>query len=80
MAHPGDGRVLIEVDGKNDEAGKYRVLSEGLDDDHDEAFNEDGPGGVSPNRNFPFRYPFFARGRSAPGVGGREPGDRRFRV
>ena len=59
-AHPNDPRVLIDVEGKNNETGKYRLLSEGIDDDHDEAFNEDGPGGVSINRNFTFRYPFFA--------------------
>ncbi len=61
-AHPNDSRVLIDVEAKNNEHGKYRLLSEGIDDDHDEAFNEDGPGGVSPNRNFTFRYPYFAPG------------------
>jgi hypothetical protein len=61
-AHPNDPRVLIDVEAKNNEPGKYRLLSEGIDDDHDEAFNEDGPGGVSFNRNFTFRYPFFAAG------------------
>ena len=62
MAHPGDARILIEAEAKNNESGTYRILSEGIDNDHDEAFNEDGPGGVSPNRNFTFRYPVFAPG------------------
>jgi hypothetical protein len=31
-----------------------------IDDDHDEQWNEDGPGGVNFNRNFPFNYKFFA--------------------
>jgi hypothetical protein len=31
----------------------YRVMSEGKDDDGDGRYNEDGQGGVDPNRNFP---------------------------
>ncbi len=60
IAHVNDSRVLIGVETKKNEPGKYRLLSEGIDDDHDESFNEDGPGGVSFTRNFTFRYPFFA--------------------
>ena len=54
---------MIDAEAKNNEVGHYRILSEGIDNDHDEAFNEDGPGGVSPNRNFTFRYPVFAPAR-----------------
>ncbi|MEK7992969.1 MAG: M14 family zinc carboxypeptidase, partial [Planctomycetota bacterium] len=35
-------------------------LTEGIDNDHDERWNEDGPGGVNFNRNFPYGYEFFA--------------------
>lgn len=38
---------------------KYKVFSEGIDNDKDELFNEDGVGGVDFNRNFTFRYPYF---------------------
>jgi len=59
-AHPDDPRVLIEVNPKKNEAGQYRLLSEGHDNDHDEEFNEDGAGGVAFNRNWTFRYQPFA--------------------
>ena len=59
MPHPNDERVLIEADTKKNEAGRYSVYIEGKDDDGDEQFNEDGSSGVSFNRNFTFRYPYF---------------------
>ena len=62
MPHPDDPRVLIEADPKKNEAGKYTLYTEGRDNDEDEAFNEDGPGGVSFNRNFTFNYPYFKPG------------------
>ncbi len=57
--HPDDPRVLIEIDPKKNESATFRILSEGIDDDHDEAFNEDGSGGVNLNCNFTFRYAPF---------------------
>lgn len=45
LARPGRG-----------ERGRFRVLREGLDDDGDGAFNEDGPGGAYLDRNFPIRW------------------------
>lgn len=62
IPHPNDARVLIEADPKKNERGQYSIYSEGLDDDGDEKFNEDGPGGVAFNRNFTFRYPYFQTG------------------
>jgi hypothetical protein len=59
MPHPSDERVLIEADAKKNEVGRYSLYIEGKDDDHDESFNEDGSGGVSFNRNWTFKYPFF---------------------
>jgi hypothetical protein len=57
MPHADDPRVLIEADRGKNEQGLYRVYPEGRDRDGDEAYAEDGPGGVAFNRNFPFRYP-----------------------
>ncbi len=62
LPHPADGRVLIKADPKRNEQGRYRVITEGIDNDHDELFNEDPPGGVSFNRSFSFQYPFFQPG------------------
>jgi len=57
---PKDQRLLMGADRLKGEIGAWRYLSEGVDNDHDEAWNEDGPGGVNFNRNFPYNYEFFA--------------------
>jgi hypothetical protein len=62
MPHAGDPRVLTPADTKKNEQGRYSVYIEGRDNDGDEKFNEDGPGGVAFNRNFTFRHPFFKVG------------------
>lgn len=62
LAHPGDGRVLIEANPREDERGVYALFPEGTDNDGDGAWNEDGSSGVEFNRNFPFQYPHFRRG------------------
>lgn len=61
-AHPDDERVLIEADKKKSERGRYSVYVEGRDDDGDGQLNEDPPGGVAFDRNFPFNYPYFKAG------------------
>ena len=62
IEHPDDPRVLIKADPLKNEIGKYRLLTEGIDNDGDESFNEDGLGGVAFNRNFTHRYPYFKPG------------------
>ena len=62
IAHPDDPRIMIKADPLKKERGQYKLFTEGRDDDKDEAFNEDGPGGVDFNRNFTFQYPFFKPG------------------
>ena len=56
---PKDARVLVLADPSKGETGKYLVLSEGIDNDKDGFFNEDGEGGVNFNRNFTFGYQNF---------------------
>ena len=56
---PAEPRLLMKADPAKGERGAWRWLTEGRDDDGDEAWNEDGPGGVNPNRNFPAGYRFF---------------------
>ena len=60
MPHPDDPRVLIAADPKKNERGKYRIISEGIDDDHDEQWNEDAGDGVAFDRNFTFNYKPFS--------------------
>jgi len=57
---PAGGWVTDEADPRlmrrrkpEDEGPFYSVYSEGLDDDNDGDYNEDWPGGVDPNRNYP---------------------------
>ena len=57
---PADDRLLLKADSLKSEVGAWRYLTEGIDNDKDEKWNEDGPGGVNFNRNFPFNYEFFA--------------------
>ena len=57
---PKDNRLLVKADHLKGEVGAWRYLLEGIDNDHDERWNEDGPGGVNFNRNFPHDYEFFA--------------------
>lgn len=57
---PNDDRLLIKADPLKSEVGAWRYLTEGIDNDHDELWNEDGLGGVNFNRNFPYNFEFFA--------------------
>lgn len=57
---PQDARLLLKADRSRGEIGKWKLLPEGTDTDKDEAWNEDGPGGVNLNRNFPYQFKFFA--------------------
>lgn len=62
MIHEDDARVMVKADPAKGERGNYRMLTEGRDNDSDELFNEDGPGGVNINKNFTFDYPYFEAG------------------
>jgi len=57
---PKDDRLLLKADHLKSEVGAWRYLREGVDNDHDERWNEDRQGGVNFNRNFPYGYKFFA--------------------
>lgn len=60
VQHPQDARVLVPFEPADVGRTRYRVVSEGIDNDHDGLVNEDPAGGTAFNRNFPFEYPFFA--------------------
>ena len=57
-----DDRIMVEADISKGQSGNYLVYSEGIDNDKDERYNEDGPGGVDFNRNFTFNYESFGPG------------------
>ena len=54
-----DKRIMVEADLSKGQTGSYLLISEGIDNDKDGSFNEDGPGGVNFNRNFTFNYEEF---------------------
>ncbi len=60
--HPDDPRVLIKADVAKGEKGKYKLLMEGMDNDKDDRFNEDGEGGIAFNRNLTYQHRTFAAG------------------
>ena len=62
ISHPGNSAILIEADPLKDETGRYKIYTEGRDNDGDEQFNEDGHGGVNLNANLTFDYPYFEPG------------------
>ncbi|PAC31246.1 M14 family metallopeptidase [Flectobacillus sp. BAB-3569] len=57
-----DPRVMVKADPSKGEVGKYILLSEGIDNDKDGVFNEDGVGGVNIDKNGTYDYPFFTQG------------------
>ncbi len=60
--HPDDARILIKADPSKGEKGQYLLIAEGLDNDKDDEFNEDGPGGVVLNKNLTYKHPSFTPG------------------
>jgi murein tripeptide amidase MpaA len=48
-----DSRIMERRGDEDFEGEFFAVYSEGIDDDDDGLFNEDGPGGIDMNRNFP---------------------------
>jgi len=57
-----DNRIMVKANANKGEVGSYKVLTEGLDNDKDGKFNEDGVGGVAFNKNMSYKYPYFSSG------------------
>ncbi len=55
----GEPRLLKKADPAKGEKGMFKLYSEGLDNDGDGQYNEDGPGGVNIGINFPHLFRFF---------------------
>ena len=54
-----DKRVLVAADLSKGQKGMYNIFTEGIDNDKDGQFNEDGQGGVNFNKNFTYNYEEF---------------------
>lgn len=53
LVDAGDPRIVRKADRSKGERGTHKLAIEGLDNDQDGSWNEDGPGGVRIDRNFP---------------------------
>jgi len=62
---PADARILIKADPSKNQIGKYRLITEGIDNDNDGEFNEDTSEGVNIDKNFTFDHPVFKKGSGA---------------
>lgn len=60
MAVAGEPRLMKKADGTKGETGVWKLYPEGLDNDSDGQFNEDGPGGVNLGTAFPHLYKYHA--------------------
>ncbi|MFO7622460.1 MAG: M14 family zinc carboxypeptidase [Bacteroidales bacterium] len=52
-------RLMRRADASKGEKGIYKIYTEGIDDDGDGQYNEDGTGGTDINANFPHLFKFF---------------------
>jgi hypothetical protein len=59
VIHPDEPRLMKRAEPIEGESGGYSVYIEGIDNDGDGFYNEDGPGGVDFNRNFQHAYPYY---------------------
>ena len=62
VADPEEPRLMKRADPKKGEAGAFRILAEGIDNDGDGFVNEDPPGGIDIGRNFAHEYPYYKSG------------------
>jgi len=59
MPVEGEPRLMKRADWIKGEKGVYKLYTEGIDNDEDGEYNEDGPGGVNIGINFPHLFHFF---------------------
>jgi len=67
-----DERIMVKADVKEGDMGSYKIYTEGIDNDKDGAFNEDGPGGINFNNNMTYAYPYFTPGAGEHSVSEKE--------
>ena len=52
-----DPRVMVQADASKGEKGEYKLYIEGIDNDNDSQYNEDGEGGINVGIGFPHLFP-----------------------
>jgi len=61
LPQEGEPRLMKKADPAKGEKGIFKLYPEGLDNDGDGQYNEDGPGGVNVGVNFPHLFHFFSK-------------------
>ena len=59
VAVASEPRLMRRADPSRGEKGIYKIYTEGIDDDGDGQYNEDGKGGTDVNANFPHLFKYF---------------------
>ncbi|WP_323755792.1 M14 family metallopeptidase [Roseivirga sp.] len=72
ITHPADSRVMIKANKGEGEKGKYKIFTEGRDNDKDGSFNEDGEGGIHFRKNLTYEFPYFEAGAGEHSVSEKE--------
>jgi len=57
-----DPRLMKKKEAATPVDNLYKIYPEGIDNDGDELYNEDGPGGFNINRNFPHNFGYKPKG------------------
>ncbi len=57
-----DSRLMKKKEADSPLDTLYKVYTEGIDNDGDDLYNEDGPGGFNVNRNFPHNFGYQPKG------------------
>lgn len=52
-----DARIMVAADASKGERGEYKIYAEGIDNDGDGQYNEDGEGGINVGIGFPHLFP-----------------------
>ncbi len=59
VPHEKDPRVLVKAENGATSATRYRMFSEGIDNDKDEKYNEDPEEGIAFNKSMTYKFPAF---------------------
>ena len=57
IASKADARIIVAADASKGERGEYKMYVEGIDNDADGEYNEDGEGGINVGIGFPHLFP-----------------------
>ena len=67
-----DERIMVKADKSQGQLGAYKVYTEGIDNDKDGKYNEDGKGGIQFNKNLSYNFPYFKPGAGEHAVSEKE--------